>query len=340
MVDVIELCSEREAAYSRFVDDHPAALISYSLAYRDFLTELLGCRARYAVALRGDDVVGILPLMSIDGALGTVLNSLPYFGSNGGVLAVEPEAHTALLGWYADQARADGVMAATIIANPLASGEPEAAHHAVDLRVAHVTALASGGEPESHIWDSIDSSARRNIKKAQRVGTRVAIENTNFEDLQTLHKRSMDAIGAQVKAPEFFSGVQRHFRPGEDFDVYIGRIDGEPVGALLIFYCGTSVDYYVPAASPDHRSEQPMAAVLLEAMTEAARRGYARWNWGGSWPTHESLQRFKAKWGGVPAEYRYTTTINDERVLDARPDALLAAYPGFFVVPFSALHDG
>jgi len=165
----------------------------------------------------------------------------------------------------------------------------------------------------------------------------VSIENTNFEALETLHGRSMAAIGAQIKTPAFFEAVGRRFQPSAEYDIYVGRIDGEPVAALLILYCGGSVDYYVPAASPAHRSEQPMAAVLFEAMVEAARRGYSRWNWGGSWPSHETLQRFKAKWGGIATEYRYATKINDTRVLRATPDALLQAYPGFFVVPFSEL---
>ena len=82
-----------------------------------------------------------------------------------------------------------------------------------------------------------------------------------------------------------------------------------------------------------------MAAVLFAAMVEAAKRGYVRWNWGASWPAHESLQRFKAKWGGVANEYQYATKINDARVLHEKPEALLDAYPGFFVVPFSTLEE-
>lgn len=80
-----------------------------------------------------------------------------------------------------------------------------------------------------------------------------------------------------------------------------------------------------------------MAAILFQALTDAARRGMTQWNWGGSWPSHESLQRFKAKWGGEPHEYRYTTKLNDHAILRASPDEILAAYPGFFVVPFASL---
>lgn len=336
---VVPLTAAREPAYSAFVDAHPAALISYTLAYRDLLVALLGCTPRYGVALRDDVVVAVMPLMSLDGDRGRVLNALPYFGSNGGPLAADDAAGEALCAWFVAEARAEGVLAATVIDNPLTRPFAPIAGDLCDVRVGHVTTLTGEGEPHERIRAAIDGSARRNVAKAHRCGTCVAVENdeAGFDDLQSLHRRSMEAIGAQVKQPGFFAAVARIFRPGTDFDVYVARIEEEVVAALLIFYCGRTVDYYVPAVDPEHRSEQPMAAILLQAMTDAARRGFAHWNWGGSWPSNEGLQRFKAKWGGVRCEYGYATMLNARDVLDARPDELLAAYPGFFVVPFSHL---
>ena len=340
-VEVARLTADREPAYTDFVAAHPAALISYTLAYRDLLVELLGCESRYAVALRDGAVAGVIPLMSAHGAWGTVLNSLPYFGSNGGPLAHDAEAAEALRGWYGAQARADGVVAGTVVANPLMDATDTVAPGAdlEDVRVGHITPLAGTVDARERILAAIDGSARRNVAKALRCGTRVAIDNDGFAQLESLHRRSMEAIGAPVKAPAFFAAVARHFRAGEDFDIYVAHIEDEAVAALLVFYCGLTVDYYVPAVSPEHRSEQPMAPILLQAMTDAAERGFAHWNWGGSWPSHESLQRFKAKWGGVPREYRYATTLNDRDVLSVRPEEILAAYPGFFVVPFTSLAE-
>ncbi len=48
-VQVAILSAEREAAYGSFVADHPDAQISFTLAYRDLLVELIGCQARHAV---------------------------------------------------------------------------------------------------------------------------------------------------------------------------------------------------------------------------------------------------------------------------------------------------
>lgn len=338
-VEVASLSTEHEEGYTRFVATHPDALITYTLAYRDLLVELLACDARYAVALRGETVVGVMPLMSLVGKEGEVLNSLPYFGSSGSPLAESPQATDALCTWYAEQAQSDTVAAATVIANPLAPRAGSLVHDLTDLRVAHVTPLQGEGDARARIWAAIDGSARRNATKAERCGTEVAVENDRFDELESLHLTSMAAIGAQVKGPDFFAAVPRRFRPREDFDLYIARINGQAVAGLLVFYCSTTVDYYVPAVSPDHRGQQPMSAILITAMAAAAERGFTRWNWGGSWPGQESLQRFKAKWAGVPQEYRYETKLNHRDLLRARAEDILGAYPGFYVLPFSRLDD-
>jgi hypothetical protein len=338
-VEVVQLAAEREAAYASFVQAHPDALSSYTLGYRDLLTELLGCQASYAVALRGERIVGVLPLMCATGKHGTVLNALPYFGSNGGPLVGDDDggARDALCAWYAARAQAAGVAAATVIANPLAREPASVVHDLIDMRVGHVTPLRGAGDALARIRAAIDGSARRNVNKAQRGGTTVRVENDSFAELEALHRASMEAIGAQVKSSQFFAAIARHLRPGEDYGIYVARIGAQAAAALLLLYGGRSADYYVPAVSPDHRGEQPMAAILLQAMTDAAERGLAHWNWGGSWPSHETLQRFKAKWGGVRVEYRYETKVNDPDLLRIRAEDILAAYPGFYVVPFASL---
>lgn len=336
-IEVQDLHPGLEAEYEDFVRRSPAALISYSLRYRDLLAELLGAQPQYAVALREGRMVGALPLLALDGPFGRVLNSLPYFGSNGGPLTAEPEAEQALLTWYKDAAGDSTVAASTVIENPLSPSRRKPVHDLTDVRIGQVTPLADGHGPREDILAGLKGSVRRDVNKALRVGVEVRTEGDALDDLQSLHVRSMSAIGAQVKSPEFFAAIPRHFRHGEDFNVYVARLAGEVVAALLVFYCGRSVDYYVPATSPDHRKMAPMAAILHQAMTDASRRGFEHWNWGGSWPSHESLQRFKASWGGVRAEYRYWTKVNEPRLLASAPQTLLDAYAGFFVVPFSAL---
>lgn len=335
--DVDLLGRDQDQAFEGFVGNHPHALLYHSVRFRDFLVELLGCEPRYAVATLDGRIQGVLPLMSATGPHGRVLNSLPYFGSNGGILAVSAYARAALAAWYRDCVAGADVASATMIDNPLDPDAHTPAHDLADVRVGCMTPLDGSGDVDERLLALIDGSARRNVAKAARSGVEVVVDNGAFAVLQEMHVDGMEAIGGRAKSPAFFDAVPRCFRAGVDYDLYLARIGDDAVAALLVFFYGAVAEYYMPATRPERRSEQPMAAILQRAMVDAMRRGLSQWNWGGSWVSQENLIRFKTKWGGRPREYRYWTTVNNDDLLSAEPEALLEAYPGFFVAPFSSL---
>lgn len=339
-MEVLGLRPDGDEEYEDFVRAHPQALLYHSARFRDFLVDLLGCEPCYGVARAQGRIRGVLPLMAAAGPRGRVLNSLPYYGSNGGILAADAEARAALVAWYGDCVASEGVAAATMIGNPLDPSEPAPAHDVSDVRVGCMTPLAGAGGTDERLLAIIDGSARRNVAKAARSGVAVEVDNGAFDALEEMHRAGMESIGGRPKTPAFFRAVPRCFRAGDDYDLYVARIGNEIVAALLVFFYGAVAEYYVPATRAESRSEQPMAAILHRAMVDAMGRGLAQWNWGGSWVSQENLIRFKTKWGGRPREYRYWTSISDPELLSAGPDELLEAYPGFFVVPFSSLRSG
>jgi len=334
-VVVESLVADGEVAYSEFVGQQRAAMIYFSLPFRDMLVALLGCRPVYGVARRGADIVGIFPLMVASGAHGDVLNSLPYFGSYGGPLCDvnDVSATTALLAWYREQA--GRVAAATVIENPLL-GQMTMPATVQSERISVFTSL-NPREGREALLQRIDSSARRNVLKAERSGVVVSTAGADpdsLEALVSLHRLSMQLNGGRVKTSEFFQLLPIVFRPDLDYQLYLATIDGETVGALLVMFHGRVAEYYIPATLPAARPLQPMAALLCYAMIDAAERGCSLWNWGGSGIGNESLVRFKMKWAGRRSTYRYSTLLNDEALLDIAADDLLDAYPDFFVRPF------
>ncbi len=336
---VLRLAPEWEDDYERFLLSHPDALVYYSLRFRNLLMDVLHCRPCYAIAVENRSVSGVLPLMGSEGRYGTVLNSLPYFGSNGGILAQNETAREALDEWYQQMVAQTSVAASTVVANPLGPDRVPVVHDLVSERAGHVTYFGDSRveSPDRQVWAAIDSSARRNVKKAWQHSVAVTTENDNLNDLAMLHRKSMALTGAPAKDESFFEALPTHFRPGLDYAIYVARIEGQPVGALLLFYYAETVDYYMPALHPAYRSLQPMAAILYRAMLDAVARRCRRWNWGGSGMGHESLIRFKQKWGGQARVYQYWTKVNNREVLSTTPAIISQEYPGFFVFPFSRL---
>lgn len=337
MMTVSLLRPEDEVEYTTFVQTRPEALLYASLRYRSFLADLLECDSQYMIARdEGGNVAGILPMMVREGSFGKVANSLPYFGSHGGVLGGGSAAIalTDKFNEFADQAAVS-----VWIDHPF--DRPNALPVGVnyeDMRISQITPLEGLDEVEA-LLRIVDGSARRNIQKAQRDGVTVRVANDRFDFLEEVHRDNMSAIGGLAKQHAFFEKIPRHFQEDADYRLWLAEHNGKPVAALLLFYFNETVEYFVPATIEKSRNLQPMAAILAAAMVDAARRGYRNWNWGGTWPTQDGVRRFKSKWGAIDKEYRYHIRLNNTEMLSSDPAALRSAYPGFYTIPFSVFGD-
>jgi hypothetical protein len=330
-MELIELTERHEDAYTAFVQSRPDGLLYHSLPYRDLLDEHLGCAPEYLLAIDAGEIRGVLPVMWTEAGGRRIANSLPYYGSHGSVLAAGPQARATLLAAWNERATDPATAAATLVGNPFSAEEvPEPVHDMQDERINQATALPPA---------TIESSARRNVRKAHRLGVVAATDAGEMDALCRIHRANMAEIGGLAKHPSFFGAVARHFRAGDEYDVYVARLDGEIVAALLVFWFGGVAEYFTPATDHDHRWAQPLAAILDRALADAVERGCTWWNWGGSWLTQEGVLRFKRKWGARERRYRYFVKLNDRSLLDESPSSLNDAFGHFYVVPFASLRS-
>lgn len=327
-----------ESSYREFLSGHENSLLYYSLKYRDMLVELLECESKYLVAEDNGKVAGILPLMVKHGEYGSVVNSLPFYGSNGGILAADENAYRLLLGEYNRIAGSDRTAAATLVANPLETFDYHGiSHDMTDKRIGQWTPLPGREDPGEKLMGSFHYKTRNMIRKAQKSGVTVKIDNTAMEFIKHLHKRNMAAIGGKPKPDRFFTLVERHFLPTVDYDIYTASKDGQFIAGLLVFYFNRTVEYFTPVTEKVYRNVQPLSAIIYRAMIDAAQRGFTWWNWGGTWVTQEGVYRFKKRWGTVDKEYTYYTRINDPEIYNRSKEELLRVYDNFYVVDFKKL---
>ena len=347
--------------YERFLLENPYSLFFQSLKYKNFLRQLLECEEEYLLAIEEDQIRGVLPLMYIRGNSGRVYNSLPYYSSNGGIISDDPEARLQLAAAYNEITNRKSTLSATLVTNPFVRHEErndvsidqpgeydsgsledaaEIRFNYTDYRIGQFTNISSQGKHGDDIMPRIDSSARRNIKKAIREGITVEIDHNQTESLRQMHQENLREIGGLPKSDEFFASIARQFTPGKDFDIYVAKKDGLIVAGLLLFYFNQTVEYFTPAIDSEYRSAQPLSLILITAMTDACRRGFVWWNWGATGASQTGVYRFKKKWGAREADYRYYTQLNDCSILEWPQADILGVFPNFFVVPFSALNTG
>jgi hypothetical protein len=287
---------------------------------------------------------------------GHVLNSLPFYGSNGGVI-VAPERSgadrdaigRALVRGFRDVADGDDVIASTIVASPLAPLDDlyreEVAPTLEDERIGQLTALpalsseTSDAKVSQALLASHPAQARK-VRKALRSSVRVESDGSieTMRALAAIHRDNMEAIGGSAKSWSVFEAIRGAFVHDVDYRVYRATVEGETVAALLVFFYGRVSEYFTPATLTSARPLQPSSLLVHTAMIDAVRRGCTTWNWGGTWTTQHGVRAFKASWGAEEIVYRYFVRErpgSELRSLDAQ--TLLRAYPNFYAIPFRCL---
>lgn len=331
--------------YDSFLEGVVSPMFTQSLKYRDFLLKAMPhARAHYLCAVDASKILAILPLMSSEGPAGPVFNSLPFFGSHGGILrtqGVGDEAGRALLDAAKRLCIENRAYSLTIVESLFGSYS----HTALGLiptdeRIGQVTVLpelALEEEVEESLMARFHKNTRTAIRKARSVGYDLVLENSReaLNDLWALHTENMRSIGGQSKGVEVMDAIWSSFEPETDFQLYLAKQDSQTVSALLVFYYGDFVEYWMPVTKESHRPNQPLSLLIMTAMKDAVLGKQATyWNWGGTWTSQLGVYAFKSRWGTSDFVYRYFTEIFDEERLTGRDlSSLISDYPGFYVAP-------
>ena len=347
---VQELSAGAETQYTELVNGVSTSLLYHTLQYRDFLRSVLtGSKDRYLVAYENGRLVAALPAFIKYGIYGAVVNSLPFFGSNGAVVAAAgtgAAVKTALLEAYDEMCRAEKAVTSTIISNPL-SADPDVFKEYPatfqDLRIGQFTelpAVPAGESLEDRLMSSFHPKTRNLVRKGLKSGYEIEHSDSDqaLRRLQGLHEVNMRALNGPVKTWEICQALRRTFQYDRDYRVYTARKNGEIRAALLVLFHNRIVEYYIPAIQEEYRSEQPLSSLIFTAMGDAVKRGFRWWNWGGTRPALDGVYHFKSRWGTQDLNYRlYIKQHADVSHLKSIPPAEISRqYPYFYVIPFNA----
>lgn len=335
--------------YRDYVNEQEFALFNSSILFAKFIKELCPtAKPYYFICMSGDMVLGVLPSFVINGALGPVLNSMPWFGSNPGVICNGlQKVEQKLLESFRDAAKWMNCFSSTIISSPFL-GENPYGHilgDPTDSRIGMITYLPA-------FVDSIDFSLKMERMVHQKTRNQIlkalkgcmiyeSYLDKDWKFLIDTHKENMSEIGAPVKNKEF-EIIKRGFKQGVDYKLYVAKpIDSdETIAALLLKYFNKTVDYLVPATKAQFRFMCPMNGLIFGAMREAAKDGYKYWNWGGtSLPEQEGVYHFKKRFGAHETTYNYYTRLYKPIPAGLTQEKVLKMYPYFYVLPFKLLSE-
>lgn len=347
-MEVTILDKQREEEYDHYLLQSPETLLFASSRYKNLISGIIDAEEKYLVAMdETGRIAGALPcFLKKSAAHGNVLNSLPFYGSNGGIIchSRDEAVMKALLDEFYAMAERERCVATTLITSPFEENhldfyERHTRFSCRDERIGQFTRLpAYSDEIDTVLMEKFHSKTRNMVRKAQKSG--IVVKRETDEALKFIvdtHVENMKGIGGIPKPARFFEAIPHHFRCGVDYDLFVAYHGSAPVAALLLFYFNRTAEYFTPVIIEEYRSFQPLSLIIFEAMKHAAQRGFSWWNWGGTWLTQDGVYHFKSRWGTEDKTYKYYTRVFDNDILRCSREQLLLSYPFHFVVPFSSL---
>ena len=196
--------------YDEYVRSHKQGLFYYSIKFKQFIEQICNVKSHYLIAIdENNDISGVMPLMIKDGVMGQIINSLPYYGSNGGVLANSKKIAESLYLKYSDIITKGSYSAATYVENPLHPDVVSYDYDYLDERIGQWTCLKA--QTVDTLMTAFDSSTRRNIRKSKKQGIDVIVDNLAIDFLKQTHQANMADINGLAKSDQFFDMIPKIF---------------------------------------------------------------------------------------------------------------------------------
>jgi hypothetical protein len=365
-MEIREMRPEDELNWINFVNSFDTSMFNASLKFRKFLQCLLSgrqiegigghgpaCFPTYLVAYDEEKrLVGALPAFVSRSKRGNVLNSMPWFGSNPGVIATSNSVKVMMINYfYYVLARKYDCFSATIISPPwddkfYRSWEELMVQTGIfeELMIDERVGMRSLIPPMNQDYNTkfmrmINQKVRNQIKTSL---DRFQIRYNQFEDfelLKQMHAENMGAVGAPIKMAEF-DILRDRFEAGKDYSLSVSLMDGDPAACLLIKFYNKTVDYMTPAISLKYRSQNPLHPLIYYAFYNASSMGCRYWNWGGSLPEGmDGVIHFKQQFGAIRTTYKYYTRMYEGVPVGLSRQMCLRSWPYFYVIPFRFLEE-
>jgi hypothetical protein len=332
--------------YEAFVYEHPGALLYHTRKYLEMLREVTGDVLCVLLAWEGGELVGVLPtLVSPDRGSGSVLNSLPFFGSHGGILASQAHSEEVFRGLlsHLDQIIHDHkCVAATFVLTPFERNLP--LYRTIwkptceDSRIGQIVMLPTSA---SHLMSQFSVKRRNNVRRSMKAGAEV-IANSDPEGvrwLRQMHETGIRSKGGITKPASFFAWCQREAQVSDFCTFRFVTVGDRLAAGAILFQFREYVEYYLSAIDPDFSKFNPLVLLIHRAMCDGIEAGKRYFSFGGTWTTQVGLYRFKNQFGAQDFPYQYLVKIYNPSILSMSKTGIVEAFPFFYVVPFSQLRD-
>ena len=303
-IGLVDPCLQKD--WDSLVMSHPGSSFFHGAAWARVLRDSYGFSPRYVVATRDNQLLGLLPIMEarspITGSRGV---SLPFTDECAALTSNEIDRAT-LSEVALEQGRTRNWKYWEYRSGDKLS---EAELESVSFHGHHLSLHGT----VKRLFDQLESSVRRAIRKGERSGVKVELVR-KFEAVMsffTLHCRTRKKHGLPPQPYSFFQNIYEQIvEKGQGF-IALARQDGVPVAAGVYFHLGTKAVYKFGASDERFQNVRGSNLVMWEAIKWLAENGFTELNFGRTSLANEGLRKFKLGWGSE--EYRLSYSKYDFR---------------------------
>jgi CelD/BcsL family acetyltransferase involved in cellulose biosynthesis len=310
---VIEIDPRTDSRWGAFVDSHPDGLIYQHPLWVQVIERAYGHRP-LCLACEGADgaLHGVLPLFRSRGLLtGHRLSSLPHTPVAGPLARDDAAAAALVRGAMERIDREPGSWLQLKLPSAWPAG---AAKGLVGVPGQMTYSLEMPGQVEALRFGNSRNHARVqwSVRKASKQGLEVRHAET-LADLQAWYRLYLDAMRRHVVPPRpfrFFEAVWDLLRPAGHMRLLLAeqRAAGSAhlVAGSILLMCGRTVFYAFNGWRRQDLTQRANDAIQWQAIHDACREGYRRYDFGEVDEDNQGLAQFKIKWGGRGSRvYRY-----------------------------------
>lgn len=192
---------------------------------------------------------------------------------------------------------------------PLGFEATELARHVTDLRPFDSASLL----------EALPRSVRKNIRRSRQSGVAIdeLTEEADLGDVFALYLKTMAQNHAAAKYPAArFNSIFKHFVNARNGAILVARHEGRIIGANTLVCSDDTVHDIQLSHDADYQHLRVADALVLASFEWTMRRRLAFFDFMGSPPGDEALERYKTKWlAARRATYTYTRTLSPLRSL-------------------------
>ena len=300
--------------WKQYLDTKSAAGFHQNPGWLHVLEQGLGHEAHFLQAVRGNDIVGVLPLALVASRLfGRFLVSLPYLNS-AGVVADDEETARALV----DRAvrLADALDVRFLELRHEQAVEHPMLNHQMTHKV-HMRLPLPGSSDE--LWTNLKSKVRSQVRKAMK-NEQLTVHWGHTELLDEFYNvfcHNMRDLGTPPFSRKLFHSILTVFPDASELCCV--RLSGRPIAAALLIH-GPGVTE-VPSASSLRQFNSTNANMLMywHLLERTVQRGQSVFDFGRS-TVDGGTYRFKKQWDAVPHPAVWQYYVRHGEAADMRPD--------------------